>query len=58
MNLIQHQASIFYKRNFSERGNYEDFIQNIRIQLYEYRKDSHKLEFIDQLIILLKHGYA
>ncbi len=57
MNLIQQQASIFYKRKFSERGKYEEFIQNLRTQLFEYRKDSHKLEFIDYLIIKLKQGY-
>lgn len=57
MNLIQKQASDFFIRNFNENGTYEKFIQNVRSQLYEYRKDSHKLEFLDKLMSLLKKSY-
>ncbi|MBK8547771.1 MAG: hypothetical protein IPL63_10430 [Saprospiraceae bacterium] len=57
MNLIQQQTEDFLDRKFNERGKYDDFIQKVRTQLYEYRKDSHKLEFIDHLMTLLKQGY-
>lgn len=57
MNLIQKQASDFFIRTFNENGTYEKFIQNVRSQLYEYRKDSHKLEFLDKLMSLLKKSY-
>jgi len=57
MNIIQQQTSDFYDRKFNDRGKYEDFIQEVRSQLFEYRKDVHKLEFIDHLMTLLKQGY-
>lgn len=57
MNLIQQQTADFFKWQFDEHGRYEDFIQKVRTQLYEYRKDAHKLEFIDHLMILLKVDY-
>lgn len=57
MNIIQRQTADFFEREFDERGKYEDFIQNVRTRLYEYRKDSHKLEFIDHLMTLLKQDY-
>jgi hypothetical protein len=57
MNIIQQQTADFFDRKFDERGDYEDFIQKVRSQLYEYRKDAHKLEFIDHLMTLLKQEY-
>lgn len=57
MNLIQEQTVDFFKWQFDEHARYEDFIQKVRSQLYEYRKDTHKLEFIDHLMTLLKVDY-
>lgn len=57
MNLIQKQAEDYHMYNFSEGENHKVFIQGIRTELYEYRKDSHKLEFIDTIRKLLKLGY-
>lgn len=57
MNLIQDQATRFYEWKFDEYGNYEEFIKEVRIQLYEYRKNAHKLEFLDFLMTLLKKGF-
>ncbi len=57
MNIIQQQASDFIKFKFNERSKYNEFIDKIRSQLYEYRKDSHKLEFIEHIMTLLKLGY-
>jgi hypothetical protein len=57
MNIIQQQAVDFFERKFNERGKYQEFIEKVRTQLYEYRKDSHKLEFIDHIMTLLKQDY-
>jgi len=57
MNLIQQQAEDFYKSNFDERGEYEEFIGNLRIQLNEYRKQIHKLEFTERIMTMLKINY-
>lgn len=57
MNLIQNQADKFYLYKYRESNNYEEFIQELRWQLNEYHKDSHKLEFIDFIIHLLKTNY-
>jgi hypothetical protein len=57
MNLIQQQTEDFFKWHFDEHGRHEDFIQKVRTQMYEYRKDAHKLEFIDHIIILIKVDY-
>jgi hypothetical protein len=57
MNIIQQQAAYFYKYEFDEDKSYEDFIQSVRLQLHEYRKEPHKLEFVDHLMTLLKKDY-
>jgi O6-methylguanine-DNA--protein-cysteine methyltransferase len=57
MNLIQDQATDFYEWKFNEHGTYKEFISDVRIQLNEYRKDAHKLEFLDYLLTLLKQGF-
>ncbi|MBA4155177.1 hypothetical protein [Flavobacterium sp.] len=57
MNLIQDQATRFYEWKFNEYGNYQEFISEVRTQLYEYRKNAHKLEFLEHLLTLLKQGF-
>ena len=57
MNLIQKQAEHFYQIHVNDSGDYKDFIQELRSQLFEYHKGSHKIEFIDRIIILLKKDY-
>ncbi len=57
MNIIQQQAKDFIRFRFDEHGKYEEFIDNVRTQLYEYRKDTHKFEFVDYIITLVKQGY-
>lgn len=57
MNIIQDQASHFYDWKFNEYGTYQEFITEVRTQLYEYRKDAHKLEFLDYLMTLLKQDF-
>jgi len=57
MNLIQEQAIEFYDWKFDEHGIYKEFISEVRTQLFEYRKNAHKLEFLDYLMTLLKQGF-
>lgn len=57
MNLIQDQANRFYEWKFNEHVNYQEFISEVRTELYEYRKYAHKLEFLDYLLLLLKQGF-
>lgn len=57
MNLIQEQATQFYEWKFNEYGIYKEFISEVRTQLYEYRKNVHKLEFLDYLLTLLKQDF-
>jgi O6-methylguanine-DNA--protein-cysteine methyltransferase len=57
MNLIQDQATRFFEWKFNEHGIYKEFISEVRTELYEYRKDAHKLEFLDYLLTLLKQGF-
>ncbi len=57
MNLIQDQATHFYEWKSNEYGNYQEFITEVRTQLHEYRKDAHKLEFLDYLMTLLKRDF-
>ena len=51
MNLIQNQTEKFYQYKYT--NNYKEFIKELRWELTEYRKDSHKLEFIEHII----HSY-
>ena len=55
MNLIKHQADDFYRVH--DREQYKEFTQSLRYQLLEYRKDSHKLEFIEQIRDIVKQDY-
>ncbi|WP_288985210.1 hypothetical protein [uncultured Flavobacterium sp.] len=57
MNLIQNQTNDFFEWKFNEHETYKEFISEVRNQLYEYRKDAHKLEFLDYLLTLLKQGF-
>lgn len=57
MNLIQQQVVDFCRFKFNEYGKYDEFILNVRTQLSEYRQVTHKFEFIDYLVTLLKQGY-
>jgi hypothetical protein len=57
MNIIQHQAQDLFKVEFNERSNYEDFVQIIRSKLFDYRKEIHKLEFIEHILTLVKLNY-
>ncbi len=57
MNLIQQQADDFYSSKYSEGEDHKEFIQELRWELDEYNKASHRLEFIDRIQTLLKKNY-
>mgnify|MGYP006244203295 CR=1 FL=1 len=48
MNIIQQQANDFFEREFDGHDSYKEFIQNLRWELDEYNKNSHKFEFYRQ----------
>lgn len=49
MNIIQKQANEFIKINMMSLNNHKKFIDNLRTELWEYKKDVHKIEFIEQI---------
>ena len=57
MNLIQSQAEQFVRHNNEYEDNYKEFVSDVRSELYEYRKDIYKLEFIEHLINRIKGDY-
>ena len=57
MNLIQKQADDFYIIHINDSGEYQDLVNSVRTQILEYNKDSHKIEFLDRIKVLLKVDY-
>ncbi|GHE71369.1 hypothetical protein [Roseivirga thermotolerans] len=57
MNLIQQQANDFISTNSDYPWEHKKFIQDVRSELYEYRKDSYKLEFLNHLVNKAKTDY-
>ncbi len=57
MSLIVKQVESFYRSNFNNDNSYKLFISELRSHLYDYRKDSHKLEFLTSLIVIIKNDY-
>lgn len=57
MNLIEKQAVDFYLLNWDRTDDYKDFIKELKRELDEYAKISHKLDFIDNLRNKLKESY-
>lgn len=50
MNIIQKQANDFVMSHMSDRDEYKEFIDKVRQQLWEYKKTSHKIEFVEYVI--------
>lgn len=57
MNIIQNQADIFIRRKVRESRNYKEVISDLRTELWEYRKDIHKIEFVERIIKKTKIKY-
>lgn len=60
MNIIQSQADDFISEHLDSDltgfGEYKEFIANVRNELYQYHKDSHKIDFLQRLIVRIKTG--
>ena len=57
MNIIQRQADDFTLYKLKLSGKYGDFINEVRSELFEYRKTTHKIEFIERIIQNVKIKY-
>jgi hypothetical protein len=57
MNLIQSQAETFIRHHRKYEVIYKDFINDVRSELNEYRKEIYKREFIEHLINRIKLDY-
>ncbi len=55
LNLIQRQADDFLLlADEITRLGYTSFIEDVRLRLYDYHKDIHKIQFLERLIIRFK----
>lgn len=50
MNIIQKQADDFVKFHMSDHDEYKEFIDKVRQQLWEYKKATYKIEFVEYVI--------
>lgn len=59
MNLIQKQAADFYESSeYSDGfGHYKPFVNEAKTAIHDYHKVAHKIEFIDEIIIILKRNF-
>lgn len=57
MNIVQNQAKEFLEYSLFEGYSYKTFIDKVRGHIYDYRKVSHKIIFIETLLITLKVEY-
>jgi len=58
MNIIQKQAANFYQMNMREgRTNHQAFIDEVKSELYNYRKQAHKMEFLQWILSKLKMDF-
>ena len=57
MNIVQNQAKEFLEYSLFESYSYKTFIDKVRGHIYDYRKVSHKIIFIETLLITLKVEY-
>jgi hypothetical protein len=59
MNIIQRQADDFFRRQGAVRFNRKckEIIDDVRLTLYDYNKDSYKIQFLERLKYLYKDSY-
>ncbi|MBU1579410.1 MAG: hypothetical protein KJ578_04585 [Bacteroidetes bacterium] len=58
MNIIQKQAADFYQMNMREgRTKHQAFIDVVKSELYNYRKQAHKMEFLQWILSKLKMDF-
>lgn len=58
LNLIQKQAEGFLqKSDYLYGSNYNEFISDVRMALYDYHKEVYKIQFVEHLILRFKQSY-
>lgn len=59
MNIIQRHADTFFRTNGSLRSGRKcwDIINDLKLALYDYNKDSYRVQYIERLILLYKESY-
>lgn len=58
MNLIQKQAATFYERSMREsRTKHQEFVNEVKSELFNYRKTAHKVEFLQWILSKLKMDF-
>ena len=50
MNIIQKQADEFVRYHMDDHDEYKKFIDKVRQQLWEYKKTTYKIEFVEYVI--------
>lgn len=57
MNIIQKQADQFIRYKMNDHRKHKEFIDDVRSELWEYKKDVYKIEFIEKIIQTAKVKY-
>lgn len=57
MNLIQKQADDFIVSELYEEDGHKEFIDKVRTELFEYKKDIYKIEFLQRVINQIKNRF-
>lgn len=50
MNIIHRQADDFILHKMRSHRNHKEFIDEVRTELWEYKKDIYKIEFIERVV--------
>ena len=57
MNIIQRQADDFILYKMRDHRNYKEFIEDVHSELWEYKKATYKIEFVERIIQKAKIEY-
>lgn len=58
MNLIERQAGEFYKKKTTVYFNsYQDYVREVKNELYEYSQTSHKIQFLEMVMFKAREEY-
>ena len=57
MNIIQNNADVFIRRKMKVNRGYKDFISDVRTELWEYKKEIYKIEYVERIIQKAKMDY-
>ena len=57
MNIIQKQADEFIMYHMNDHEGHKEFIDNVRTELWEYKKVVYQVEFVQRIIQKAKIEY-